>query len=183
MLEFSFEIIDESKINIVYQYGSSSFNFNLFFNYGVWTLHPFDGILLQNKEMCRLIVAELFKNKDFHVMLARENILLSALRTSIDLNPDIPVRGERYQEQEPDELSEFAETHSFEDVLHIEQDSIRERMDFFQNIIQKMYMEGFGPEDSDFNKVQAIIRIYKAAHDQLGDLSDFPLGGDERRRW
>ncbi len=24
MLEFSFEIIDESKINIVYQYGSSS---------------------------------------------------------------------------------------------------------------------------------------------------------------
>ncbi|ASR48880.1 hypothetical protein [Paenibacillus kribbensis] len=181
MLEFSFEIIDESKINIVYQYGSSSFNFNLFFKYGVWTLHPFDGILLQNKEMCRLIVAELFKNKDFHVMLARENILLSALRTSIDLNPEI--RGERYQEQEPDELSEFAETHSFEEVLQIEQDFIRERMDFFQNIIQKMYMEGFGPEDSDFNKVQAIIRIYKAAHDQLGDLSDFPLRGDERRRW
>lgn len=88
MLEFSFEIIDESKINIVYQYGSSSFNFNLFFNYGVWTLHPFDGILLQNKEMCRLIVTDLFKNKDFHVMLARENILLSTLRTSIDLNPE-----------------------------------------------------------------------------------------------
>lgn len=181
MLEFSFEIIDESKINIVYQYGSSGFNFNLFFNYGVWTLHPFDGILLQNKEMCRLVVAELFKNKDFHVMLARENILLSALRTSIDLNPE--TQGERYQEQEPDELSEFAKSHSFEDVLQIEQDFIRERMDFFQNIIQKMYMEGFGPEDSDFNKVQAIIQIYKAAHDQLGDLSDFPFRGDEQRRW
>lgn len=132
MLEFSFEIIDESKINIVYQYGSSSFNFNLFFNYGVWTLHPFDGILLQNKEMCRLIVTDLFKNKDFHVMLARENILLSTLRTSIDLNPE--TRGERYQEQDFDELSEFAETHSFEDVLQIEQDSIRERMDFSKTL-------------------------------------------------
>ncbi|MGG4218199.1 hypothetical protein ABEW32_08195 [Paenibacillus jamilae] len=180
MLEFSFEIIDESKINIVYQYGSSSFNFNLFFNYGVWTLHPFDGILLQNKEMCRLIVTDLFKNKDFHVMLARENILLSTLRTSIDLNPE--TRGERYQEQEFDELSEFAETHSFGDVLQIEQDSIQERIDFFQNITQRMYMEGFGPEDNDFNKVQAILRIYKDAYDQLGDLSDFPLSSDERRR-
>ncbi|NEU27372.1 hypothetical protein G3M74_14870 [Paenibacillus polymyxa] len=180
MLEFSFEIIDESKINIVYQYGSSSFNFNLFFNYGVWTLHPFDGILLQNKEMCRLIVTDLLKNKDFHVMLARENILLSTLRTSIDLNPE--TRVERYQEQEVDELSEFAETHSFEDVLQIEQDSIHERIDFFQNIIQRMYMEGFGPEDNDFNKVQAILRIYKTAHDQLGELSDYPLRGDDRRR-
>lgn len=72
MLEFTFEIIDEAKINIQYKYGSQFFNFNLFCSNGEWKLHPFDGILIENREMCRLVVSDLLQNKDFHVMLAKE---------------------------------------------------------------------------------------------------------------
>ncbi len=47
---------------------------------------PFDGMLIRNKDMCQLVINELLKNKYFHVMCAKENILLSELRTTVDLS-------------------------------------------------------------------------------------------------
>lgn len=191
MLEFSFEIIDETKINIQYRYGSEMFNFNLFWTQGGWTLHPFDGILIENRDMCRLIVSELLKNKDFHVMLAKEKIMLSQLRTTINLDqPDVyedrlPDRrmGNRYEED--DELMQYIENHTFDEVLQLELEQIRSRVDFFQQIIQRMFMEGIGPEDADFAKVQALIRIYKETGEKFERMNGYDPGyGDhDRRRW
>lgn len=191
MLEFSFEIIDETKINIQYRYGSEMFNFNLFWTQGGWTLHPFDGILIENRDMCRLIVSELLKNKDFHVMLAKEKIMLSQLRTTINLDqPDayedrLSDRrlGDRYDED--DELMQYIENHTFDEVLQLELEQIRSRVDFFQQIIQRMFMEGIGPEDADFAKVQALIRIYKETGEKFERMNGYDPGyGDhDRRRW
>jgi hypothetical protein len=86
MIEFSFEVIDRTSINVEYQYGSEKFILNLFNRNGVWTIHPFDGILLHNRELCRHVMIDLFKNKYFQIMLAKEDIRLSELRTSIDLD-------------------------------------------------------------------------------------------------
>lgn len=190
MVEFSFEIVDESKINIQYQYGSALFTFNLFLQQGVWTLHPFDGILLQNKDMCSLVVAELFKNKDYHVMLAREHILLSELRTSIDLQDRRSVGPVPKPKPEPDyspsdDMTDFIETHSFDDVLELEIDQVQRRIEFFQEILHRMFMDGYGPEDADFMHVQAVVKVYRETIERLrgingGDNSDRQ---DSNKRW
>jgi len=184
VLDFSFELIDDSMINIHYQYGSTVFIFTLFMRDEEWTLHPFDGILLQNKEMCAIVVTDLLKNKDFHVLLARENITLSSLRTSIDLRPDSaednrPSSGGQVR----DEKTDFIEEHSFEDILELEKEMVQERLAFYQDIIQRMYMDGYGPEDTEFNKVQGLIRIYKETYERLGSLDDFDLKGKSGKRW
>lgn len=188
MLEFSFEIIDETKINIQYKYGSQFFNFNLFWSTGNWTLHPFDGILIENREMCSLIVADLLKNKDFHVMLAKEKIVLSRLRTTVNLQPDDSEEFEvnpRIDDRssQSDELMGYIENHSFEEVLELEQQQMQARVDFFQEIIQRMFMEGIGPEDPDFRKVQSIIQIYKDTFDKLGNINDNHMGDYNNKRW
>ncbi|EFM10397.1 hypothetical protein PaecuDRAFT_2833 [Paenibacillus curdlanolyticus YK9] len=201
MLDFSFEIIDETRINMQYRYGSAMFTFNLYYQQDNWTLHPFDGMLLQNREMCRLVVAELLQHKDFHVMLARENITLSALRTSIDLQSqeeaahDLDTRGDRErfgsrsrsrrnnQEDGQDLLDTFIEENTFEDIILMEQGRMEKRIAFFRRIIEKMFMEGYGPEDDEFRNVQAIIRIYKDAYDQLSDLGNLDIRPDDRKRW
>ncbi|BBH22888.1 hypothetical protein Back11_42330 [Paenibacillus baekrokdamisoli] len=178
MLEFSFEIVDDSKINIQYKYGSAMFAFNLFLSQGVWTLHPFDGILLQNKEMCSLVVAELFKNKDYQVMLARENILFSSLRTSIDLQPAQDIGTRKVSDHQPsDEITDFVESHSFEDILNLEIDQLQQRIDFFQDILHRMFMDGYGPGDTDFKNVQELVRTYKETCERIRALS----GGTDRR--
>lgn len=185
-LEFSFELMDDSQINIYYQYGSTTFMFNLFTQYGEWTLHPFDGILLQNKEMCALVVAELLKNKDFHVLLARENITLTSLRTTIELNPRT-VPAERQQrrgtDSNYDDKTDFIESNTFEDILEMEKEQLQERIAFFQDIISRMYMDGYGPEDEDFNKVQTLIRIYKETLQRLSDINGFDMKRRNDRRW
>lgn len=190
MLEFSFEIIDETKINIQYKYGSQFFNFNLFWSNGNWTLHPFDGILIENREMCSLIVAELLKNKDFHVMLAKEKIMLSHLRTTVNLQPDdepdefeLNRRIDDRSYQGDDGLMDYIANHSFEEILQLEQQQINARLEFFQQIIQRMFMEGIGPEDADFGKVQTIIRIYKDTCERLGDINGTNLGDNNNKRW
>ncbi|MCW3795287.1 hypothetical protein OM416_27145 [Paenibacillus sp. LS1] len=188
MLEFSFEIIDEANINIQYKYGSQFFHFNLFWSNGDWTLHPFEGILIENREMCSLIIADLLKNKDFHVMLAKEKIVLSRLRTTVNLQPDDPEEFEvspRIDDRssQGDELMGYIENHSFEEVLELEQQQMQAKVDFFQEIIQRMFMEGIGPEDPDFRKVQSIIRIYKDTFDRLGNINDNPMGDYNNKRW
>lgn len=188
MLEFTFEIIDEAKINIQYKYGSQFFNFNLFCSNAEWKLHPFDGILIENREMCRLVVSDLLQNKDFHVMLAKEKIVLSRLRTTVNLQSDDSEEFERDhrwddRSSQNDELMDYIENHSFEEVLELEKQQLGARVDFFQQIIQRMFMEGIGPEDPDFRKVQSLIKIYKDTIESLGDINGHQSGDHPRKRW
>ena len=44
-------------------------------------------------------------------------------------------------------------------------------------------MEGIGPEDPDFGKVQSIIRIYKDTFDRLGNINDTNMGDYNSKRW
>jgi len=188
MLDFSFEIVDESRIHIEYRYGSAMFTFNLYGMDDGWTLHPFDGILLGNREMCRLVIAELLRNKDFHVMLARENIALSELRTSIDLQEAaaggrLGGQDRSRPDQEQDPLDDYIDSHTFEEIMAKEQAILEERLLLFKGIIEKMFMAGYGPDNEEFSKVQNVIRIYKEASERLSGLSGPDLRSDNRRRW
>lgn len=96
-MDFTFEILDPTTINVRFNYGGEWFEFNLYSKQNQWILHPFDASLLGNPDMCRLVVADLLAHKPFQVMLAKERIMLSQLRTSID------VSGNRYdQDRERD---------------------------------------------------------------------------------
>ncbi|GFN31547.1 hypothetical protein [Paenibacillus xylaniclasticus] len=187
MLDFSFEIVDESRIHIEYRYGSALFTFNLYCADGVWTIHPFDGILLRNREMCRLVIAELLRNKDMHVMLARENITLSELRTSINLQDADDGRlqgsGQNRREREQDPLDDYIASHSFEEIVANEQAILEDRLQLFKDIIERMFMEGYGPDDEEFSKVQSMIRVYKEAIERMSSLNGPDLRSDNRRRW
>lgn len=87
-VEFNFEILDAETINIRYNYGGEWFEFNLFRDERGWMLHPFDAVLLGNPEMCRLVVTDLLAHKPCQVMLAKERIRLSGIRTTIDVSGD-----------------------------------------------------------------------------------------------
>lgn len=183
MLDFTFEIIDGNTINIRTLYGTEWFTFNLYNNHGNWTLHPFEGILLQNKEMCRLVVGELVKNKNFHVLCAKENIVMSSIRTSINLDPHTEeresVQSDRLSDA-PDHLDDFIASHTMEEVLELEMNFVEERIQLYSGILQKMFLQHYGPGDPDFDKVQMLQRIYKEAHGKLTELCN---PGDPRKRF
>jgi len=173
-LDFSFEILDPSTINIRFNYGGAWFEFNLFYEQEQWILHPYDASLLGNPEMCRLVIADLLANKTFQVMLAKERILLSKLRTSVDVSGDQLERisGERFdKEPEPeDELDRWIQNHTFEEIVQQERQGLEERLKLYQSMLQKMFYENLGPGDEEFDKVQEITRIYKDAIGRLSGL-------------
>ncbi|MDR6554992.1 hypothetical protein [Paenibacillus qinlingensis] len=178
MLEFSFEIMSESNINIEYVYGSEMFKLNLFLKNGYWTIHPFDGMLLQNRELCKLVIIDLFKNKYFQIMLAKENIALSSLRTSIELDPSherqesnpAERRGGRWQDP-VDETEEFIGNHSIEEIIQIEHDALEQRVTFYADLLKKMFMDNYGPGDHEFDKVQSLVRILKESQAKMMELT------------
>lgn len=191
MLDFTFEVTDESSINIQILYASEWFTFNLYYRNHVWTLHPFDGILIQNSDMCRLVIADLFKNKNFHVMCAKENIRLSELRTSISLEPEQELEeptpvinrvGSGNGSPSPD-IQSFIDEHSIEDIMELEKELMLERAGFYKQILEKMFMEGYGPADKEFLQIQAIVNIWTEAYQKLSGSSDQGPPGDRRRGW
>lgn len=183
-MDFTFEILDPATINIRFNYGGEWFEFNLFHKQNQWLLHPFDATLLGNPEMCRLVIADLLANKPFQVMLAKERILLSALRTSVDLTGSREqgrVRGGRFDdtyedmdmdsELEPaDSLEEWIRNHTFEEILTQELEWVHNRRELYNSLLQKMFYENLGPGDEEFDKVQEITRIYKDAAGRLSEL-------------
>jgi hypothetical protein len=180
MLEFSFEIMSESNINMEYVYGSELFKLNLFLKQGNWTIHPFDAILLQNRELCKLVIIDLFKNKYFQIMLAKENIAFSSLRTSIDLeqsreservNPAERRGGQRSDSIEVDDAEEFIGNHSIEEIIQFEYDLLEQRVTFYAGLLKKMFMDNYGPGDDEFDKVQSLLRIYKESQDKIIGLT------------
>lgn len=193
MLDFTFEIIDEYTINTRILYANEWFTFNLYEKDHVWTLHPFDGMLIRNRDMCELVMNELLKNKYFHVMCAKENIILSEIRTTVDVgrrtssSEPIPIppppRRERQPENEvPEDIQAFMDYHDLEDIIDFEKDFIHKRLTFYKQMLEIMFMQGGGPADQEFRKIQSIFTMYKEVLEKLNSLSDqdFP---DESKRW
>lgn len=191
MLDFTFEIMDEDTINIRILYASEWFTFNIYYRDHAWTLHPFDGMLIQNKDMCRLVIGDLFKNKNFHVMCAKENIRLSELRTTIHLDPEVEAappdrsrdRDERGRGEPSSDLQAFIDEHSLEEIIEIEKETIQSRAAFYKKILENMFMEGYGPTDKEFMRVQAIVSIWTEAYHKMNGSSDQDFLGDKPRRW
>lgn len=180
-MDFTFEILDPTTINIRFNYGGEWFEFNLFLRQNQWILHPFDASLLGNPEMCRLVVADLLANKPFQVMLAKERIMLSQLRSSVDVSGNESserVRGGRFEdvddvvENPADSLDDWIRNHTFEEILAIELHGVEDRLRHYQALLQKMFYENLGPGNVEFDKVQEITRIYKDAAGRLTELID-----------
>ncbi|NHN29456.1 hypothetical protein [Paenibacillus agricola] len=201
MLEFEFEVMTESSIHLRYLFGGEWFTFNLFLRDDVWILHPFEGILLGNKEMSRLVIAEMFSNKIFLVMLAKERILLSNIHSSIDLGhrekPAMPKRGGMGERagtvnrnhpaipeipeisevteatDDLEDLDAFIQGNSLEQVIEQERSLVLRRVTYYKEILKRMFMDGMGPNDEEFDKVRNIVKIYEETAQKLGNPGDF----------
>lgn len=188
MLDFTFEIVDESTINTRILYANEWFTFNIYEKDHVWTLHPFDGMLIRNKDMCQLVINELLKNKYFHVMCAKENILLSELRTTVDLSnrtstsiPTPSPREERLDEELSDDIKSFMDFHTLDEIIDMEKQIIHKRMTFYKQMLEAMFMQGAGPTDEEFIQIQSIYVMWKGSYEKLNGLSDQDLSGGKKR--
>lgn len=172
---FQYELTSETAINLKYEYGGEYFTFSLYRDDRGWVLHPFDGMLLGNQAMCALVVQELFKHKPFQVMLAKESILFSDIRSTVNLenvNTPIAARNERESHDSPaDDMMDFVEQHTVEEVIDYECGLIGSRISFYKEILQRMFMDNLGPSDPEFQKVQDIVRIYEHSLEKLSSLN------------
>ncbi|MEK3871682.1 hypothetical protein NYE76_17410 [Paenibacillus sp. FSL M7-0831] len=155
---------------------------------GAWILHPFEGILIANREMCYLVMCELFKHKPFQVMLAKQQIPFSDIRSSIDLqniNDPISIINDRdpAPDYHRDEITAFVEENTVEDVIDIECNHLRERIDFYGAILERMFMSGLGPGDQEFDTIKNIVSTYQNAESRISDLLGPRFNNEDRRRW
>lgn len=188
MLEFEFEVLSGEQIHLRYVYGGEWFTFNLFRQQEAWIIHPFDGILIGNKEMCRLVLTELFANKPFQVALAKEGIRLSTIRTSIDLateeeEPAFEAMEDRTTDTRPASLEAFIREHSMEEVIQFETSLLAKRAQAYLDILQRMFMEGMEPTHPEFIAVQKIVRIFDEASGRLEQLNDSDAPPTNPKRW
>lgn len=183
---FQYELTSETAINLRYEYGGEYFTFSLYRDDRGWVLHPFDGILLRNQAMCALVAQELFKHKPFQVMLAKEGILFSDIRSTVNLdnvNAPVAARNDREVRDNPaDDLMEFVQQHSVEEVIDYECSLVGSRISFYREILQRMFMDNLGPSDPEFQKVQDIVRIYEQSLDMLSSLNGPNLDAGRRGR-
>lgn len=184
---FQYELTSETAINLKYEYGGEYFTFSLHRDERGWVLHPFDGMLLRDQTMCTLVVQELFKHKPFQVMLAKEGIILSNIRSTVNLdnvNTPMAARNEREPQDNPaDDLLEFVQQHTVEEVIDYECGLTLSRISFYKEILQRMFMDNLGPSDEEFQKVQDIVRIYEHALERLSSLNGPNLDAGRRGRY
>jgi len=184
-LEFTYEIISESNINVRFIYGGEWFTFNLFNRDQQWVLHPFDSSLIRNKDMSRLVIADLLQHKPFQVMLAKEGILLSELNTSIPLEQqqaaesefealprigrgsDLIFDEERSSKSEEFNIDQLIEENDLEDLVALEVQMIETRQNLYNQILHRMFMADLGPNDPEFQKIQQIVKTYGEAKTRL----------------
>lgn len=170
-MDFEFEIFPNQTINLMFNYGGERFTFNLYESEDQWILHSFDSSLLGNKEICLLVVADLLKNKAFQVLLAKERIPPSQIHTSINLQfaeaerealPSLPSRSNPppIVINNYNDMDDFIDTHTLEDILIEESVHIQTKIKFYNDILQRMFMEGSGPSEREFQKIQGIVRAY-----------------------
>ena len=184
-MEFTYEIVSESNINVRYVYGGEWFTFNLFNRDHQWVLHPFDSSLIRNKDMSRLVIADLLQHRPFQVMLAKEGIILSELSTSIPLDrqreeeaeyeelPRINRESDRIFDEQRFEsplaldIDQLIEENELEDLVQLEVQLIESRQNLYNQILHRMFMADLGPTDPEFQKVQQIVRAYGEAKTKL----------------
>ncbi|WP_139992955.1 hypothetical protein [Paenibacillus paridis] len=181
-MEFTYEIISESNINVRYIYGGEWFTFNLFYREQQWVLHPFDSSLIRNKDMSRLVIADLLQHRPFQVMLAKEGIILSELNTSIPLGhqeaeyeelPRLGGRSDRIFDEEPRPLDQpldierLIEENDLEDLIRFEVELMETRQNMYNQILHRMFMADLGPTDPEFQKIQQIVKAYGEAKTKL----------------
>ncbi|SDF71902.1 hypothetical protein SAMN04488542_115111 [Fontibacillus panacisegetis] len=171
MQEFQYELMSNMSIKIKYNYGGEFFTFNMYPKEGYWIIHPFEGILLGNRQMCVLVLKELFQNKSFHVMLAKEQITFNSIRSSIDLSDSEEMifttweRDAKASEGNP--VKEFIQSHTLDDIICLEKERLNERISFYRQILQLMFMQDLGPDDPEFIAVQRIIHAFETAVDHI----------------
>lgn len=185
---FQYELTSESSINLKYEYGGEYFTFSLYRDDEGWVLHPFDGMLLRNPAMCTLVAQELFKHKPFQVMLAKEGILFTDIRSTVNLeNVNTPVAARNERESRggnpADDLMDFVQQHSIEEVIDYECSLVGNRISFYKEILQRMFMDNLGPSDPEFQQVQDIVRIYDQALERLSSLNGPNLDAGSRGRF
>ncbi|OMF36877.1 hypothetical protein BK133_08115 [Paenibacillus sp. FSL H8-0548] len=184
-MEFTYEIISESNINVRYIYGGEWFTFNLFNRDEQWVLHPFDSSLIRNKDMSRLVIIDLLQHRPFQVMLAKEGIILSELNTSISLGQqqeepefeELPRRdrdSRRIFDEEPPsskaqavDIDRFIEENDLEDLVQQELQLVELRQNLYNQILHRMFMADLGPTDPEFQKIQQIVKAYGDAKTKL----------------
>ncbi|MFF2482412.1 hypothetical protein [Paenibacillus sp. NPDC058071] len=183
-MEFTYEIISESNINIRYVYGGEWFTFDLFYRDQQWVLHPFDASLIRNRDMSRLVIADLLQHRPFQVMLAKEGIILSELSTSISLaqqeveyeelpHPRLDRRSGRLWDDEPFppapsiDIDRLIQENELEDLIRIEIELIETRQQVYNQILHRMFMAELGPADPEFQKIQQIVKFYGEAKTKL----------------
>lgn len=173
MQEFQYELMSNNSISIKYNYGGEVFTFNMYTKEGFWIIHPFDGILIGNRQMCVLVLKELFQNKSFHVMLAREQITFNSILSSIDLSDTEEYVGTTWERDrrstDDNPLMEFIHSHTLEDIIRLEKERLNERISFYRQILQMMFMENLGPDDQEFSTIQRIIHAMESAVEYIED--------------
>ncbi|CAM4460000.1 hypothetical protein FHS16_004202 [Paenibacillus endophyticus] len=185
-MEFTYEIISESNINLRFIYGGEWFTFNLFNRDEQWVLHPFDSSLIRNKDMSRLVIADLIQHRPFQVMLAKEGIMISELNTSIPLGqqpepeaeyeqlPRISRGSDRIFDEQPSssgnetiDIDRLIEDNDLEDLISMEVKLIESRQNMYNQILHRMFMADLGPTDPEFQKIQQIVKTYGEAKSRL----------------
>lgn len=120
-------------------------------------------------------------------MLAKEGILFTDIRSTVNLdnvNAPVAARNEREPRGNPaDDLMEFVQQHSIEEVIDYEGKLVGSRISFYKEILQRMFMDNLGPSDPEFQKIQDIVRIYEQCLERLTDLNGPNLDAGSRGRF
>ncbi|AKG33363.1 hypothetical protein [Paenibacillus durus] len=168
-MEFQYNVVSYGTINVWYNYGGETFKFNLFKTDGSWLLHPFEGILISNRDLYTLVLKELLQNKYFQVMLAKEGIHLSALKTTIDIGR---TDEDNYREnREADFTINNLQSLTLEEIIEMEISDILNKISIYKRILERMFMDGIDHNDFEFQKVKQFVTIYEETLRGFEDLS------------
>lgn len=111
----------------------------------------------------------------------------SDIRSTVNLenvNTPIAARNERESHDSPaDDMMDFVEQHTVEEVIDYECGLIGSRISFYKEILQRMFMDNLGPSDPEFQKVQDIVRIYEHSLEKLSSLNGPNLDAGRRGRF
>jgi hypothetical protein len=76
-------------------------------------------------------------------------------------------------------LQDFIESNSIADIFSNESELIMQRITMFKEILQKMFMDNYGPGDREFDQIQELVRVYNDAYSRINSLADSGLGGKD----
>ena len=94
----------------------------------------------------------LLRKINIFMSCAKENILLSELRTTVDLSnrtsmstprPTPSPREEQLDEELPDDMKSFMDYHTLDEIISLKQ-IIHKRMTFYKQMLEAMFMQGAG---------------------------------------